>query len=126
MQTNSVDQAGRQQLRDEVLALIRSRAAARTPAGRPADEGPAATKPVEALAPAAPVQTERAVQAINESLKVLSTSLRFEIDDRSGRTLVKVVDGDSGEVLRQIPSEAALQIARSLDKLTGHLVNQAI
>jgi len=123
MQINTISQAGRQQLQDEVLALIRSRATARAVSTRaPATE----VKPPETPEPASAVQTERAVQAINESLKVLSTSLRFEVDGPSGRTLVKVIDGDSGEVLRQIPSEAAIQIARSLDKLTGRLVNQAI
>lgn len=123
MQINTISQAGRQQLQDDVLALIRSRATARAGVAK----APVAdVRPAEAAEPATAVQTERAVQAINESLKVLSTSLRFEVDGPTGRTVVKVIDGDSGEVLRQIPSEAAIQIARSLDKLTGRLVNQAI
>lgn len=63
------------------------------------------------------------MQEINQALKVLSTSLHFEFDQESGRTIVKVVDRDSGELLRQLPSEATLQIARSLDKLVGQLVD---
>lgn len=122
MQINIAQPASRQQLQDEVLALIRSRASAAQPAGQLSRQ-PAAQ---EKAAPAEPAQTEQAVHAINGALKLLSTSLRFEVDEESGKTLVKVMDRDSGELLRQIPSEATLQIARSLDKMVGHLVNQAI
>jgi flagellar protein FlaG len=127
MQINSVQHASRQQLQDEVLALIRSRSARPDATRKAADERAEMDRPAErAAAPVGEVQTEHAVREINEALKVLSTSLHFEIDERSGKTLVKVVDRDSGELLRQIPSEATLQIARSLDKLVGHLVNQSI
>lgn len=123
MQINTVEAVSRQQLQDEVLALIRSRSVAAQPGGKTPSQPAVQEKAAE---PVGPVQTERAVQEINQALKTLSTSLHFEIDEPSGRTLVKVIDRDSGEVLRQIPSEATLQIARSLDKLVGHLVNQAI
>lgn len=126
MQINTVEHAARQQVRDEVLSLIRSRASVARGAMQAPAEQPAVATAAEAHVAAAPVQVENAVQAINETLKVLSTSLRFEVDEQSGRTLVKVIDGDSGELLRQIPSEAALQISRSLHPMTGHLIRQAI
>jgi|SRR6185369_545472 len=123
MQINSVQHASREQLQDEVLALIRSRSTAF--AQKTAQEKLAAGNTGSA-APVGPTQTEQAVKAINETMQVLSTSLLFKVDQESGRTVVKVVDTDTGEVLRQIPTEATLQIARSLDKLTGHLVNHSI
>jgi flagellar protein FlaG len=122
MQIDSIKQVSRQKVQDEVLALIKSRAKPASPAQKAAD-GAIGEK---AAGTAGPVRTEAAVHEINEALKILSTRLRFEVDQDSGRVMVKVIDRDSGDVLRQIPSEAALQIARSLDKLVGHLLNQAI
>jgi flagellar protein FlaG len=127
MQINSMQHASRQQLQDEVLALIRSRSTGSDPARNAADNSAVPGKRVDPVAaPVGSTETEAAVKEINHVLKVLSTSLHFEVDEQSGETLVKVVDGDSGEVLRQIPSETTLKIARSLDKLAGHLVNHSI
>lgn len=123
MQINSVSQASRQQLQDEVLSIIRNQATATDVARDKGHQNITRDRPAEAAADAAgPQQTDNAVKEINQALKTLSTSLRFEVDDESGHTLVKVVDQDSGEVLRQIPSEATVRIARSLDKMVGHLL----
>ncbi len=128
MQINTVQQASRQELQDEVLSLIRSRSAATGPAARKPAERTAALEKNEGAvaAPVGQAQTETAVREINETLRILATSLRFEVDQESHRTLVKVVDRDTGEVLRQIPSEATIQIARTLDKLVGHLIDHSI
>jgi len=48
----------------------------------------------------------------------------FPFDDDTGRTVVKVVDASTDEVIRQIPSEEVLAIAKALDKLQGVLIKQ--
>jgi flagellar protein FlaG len=51
--------------------------------------------------------------------------LEFSIDDDSHRTIVKVIDQHTKEVLRQIPTPEALQIAKAIDSHTASfLVNQ--
>lgn len=40
------------------------------------------------------------------------TQLRFRVDTDAGRVVVQVLDAQSGDVLRQIPREEALQLAR--------------
>ncbi|WP_168107275.1 flagellar protein FlaG [Ramlibacter lithotrophicus] len=123
MQINPVQQASRRQLQDEVLSIIRNQATATDVARDNGRENITPDRPADAAADAVGSrQTDSAVREINQALKTLSTSLRFEVDDESGHTLVKVIDQDSGEVLRQIPSEATIRIARSLDKMVGHLV----
>jgi flagellar protein FlaG len=123
MQIDSMPRASRQQLQDEVLSVIRAQATAADVARDKAHENVTRDRPADAAAQAAgPQLTDSAVSEINQALKTLATSLKFEVDDESGRTLVKVIDQDSGEVLRQIPSEATIRIARSLDKMVGHLV----
>lgn len=126
MQINGVQQASRQELQDEVLALIRSRSQPQAAPGSP-ERGKAAEQPADAAAaPVGPTQTAAAVKEINQALKVLSTALHFEVDKDSGETVVKVIDRENGQVLRQIPSEATIQIARSLDKLIGRLIDHSI
>lgn len=48
--------------------------------------------------------------------------LTFRIDEDSGRVVVSVIDARDGTVLRQMPSEEALRIARSLTRYEPHLI----
>lgn len=60
-------------------------------------------------------QVEQAVSKLNKSAQAQSQGLEFSIDSDTKRTVVKVVDQSTKEVLRQIPSPEALAIAKSLD-----------
>lgn len=89
---------------------------------------------------AAPVQTENAVKQaadvpsmgqvqdavknINDTFKALSRNLEFTVDSETDRTLVKVVDLETKEVIRQIPSPEVLEIAKAMDQLQGLLIRQ--
>jgi len=61
---------------------------------------------------------------MNDLLGTLGHSLRFNIDDETGKTIVKVMDSQTQEVIKQIPTEEMLAIAKALDKLQGLLVKQ--
>jgi flagellar protein FlaG len=79
-------------------------------------------------APQQQPQPEQVRQAM-ESLKQLvenkaPNSLQFSIDDTTGKTIIKITDATTGEMIRQIPSEELLAIARSLDKMQGMLLRQ--
>ena len=50
-------------------------------------------------------------------------NLRFSIDEDTGKTIIKVVDTHTDEVIRQFPTEQAIEIARTLDKVQGLLFN---
>jgi flagellar protein FlaG len=69
-------------------------------------------------------QVAAAVKHINQSMAASSQSLEFSIDDDSKQTIVKIVDQNTREVVRQIPSVEALEIAKSLDKMLGLLISQ--
>jgi flagellar protein FlaG len=71
--------------------------------------------PRPAAAPPPPPEPDPAPVAI--------TSLRFHIDEETGKTIVSVVDPSTGQVVRQIPSEEALALARHLGDAHGVLVN---
>src|SRR5690554_3289935 len=57
-----------------------------------------------------------AVQEINDYLRADQRAIRFSIDDATGRTVVKITDSETNEVIRQIPSQVVLDLARTLQK----------
>ncbi|HMM70914.1 MAG TPA: flagellar protein FlaG [Rhodocyclaceae bacterium] len=66
---------------------------------------------------------EQFLADLQKVLSPLSRSLQFSIDDRSGRTIVRVIDRSTREVIRQIPSEEILALADRMDKIQGLLLS---
>lgn len=92
-----------------------------------APRAPAATvdtvNPVKGAAPASAL--DDAVSKLNKSAQASAQGLEFSIDPDSKRTVVKLVDQSTKEVLRQIPSKEALAIADALDTTSkGLLIKQ--
>lgn len=56
----------------------------------------------------------RAVLDLNEYVQSLNRDLQFSIDEKTGRTVIKVLDSETKEVIRQIPPEEVLSLARNL------------
>lgn len=71
-------------------------------------------------------QLARAVAELNKSQQAKSQGLEFSIDTDTRRTVVKVVDQATKEVLRQIPTPEALEIAKALEAQStkGVLIQQ--
>ncbi|QCI13815.1 flagellar protein FlaG [Pseudomonas putida] len=65
----------------------------------------------------------QAVESLQKMSESSHRNLDFSIDEGSGQTVVKVVASDTGEVIRQIPSEVALKLAESLKEADGLLFN---
>lgn len=73
-----------------------------------------------ALAAAKPDEEARgelneAVTELQSRLQNVQRDLNFSVDDSTGEVVVKVIDGESGKVVRQIPSEEVLKLAQQLD-----------
>ena len=51
-------------------------------------------------------------------------SLKFRQDDQTHAVIVELVDGTTGEAIRQFPSEVSLKLAASFTKLQGVFINQ--
>ena len=77
------------------------------------------TLPPGAQQPAAnDTKLGKVVKQLNEYAQSIQREVEFNIDSDSGQTLVKVIDTKTKEVIRQIPSEEALSVARYLSR--GH------
>ena len=66
----------------------------------------------------------QAVEDVRKAIEPVAQNLLFSIDDDTGRTIVKVVDAQTDEVIRQMPSEEVLAISKAIDKLKGVLIQQ--
>lgn len=62
-------------------------------------------------------QIESAVAEISEFLQAQNRQLAFSVDEGSQRSVVKVTDSASGEVIRQIPSEEVLELSKRIRDL---------
>ena len=69
-------------------------------------------------------EVKDAVAKLNDSLTASAQDLQFSIDEDSKKTVVKLIDRTTHEVLRQMPTKEALEIAKSLDKAMGKLIDQ--
>ena len=65
-----------------------------------------------------------AARQINDFLKSSSAGLEFKVDSSSKRVVVRIVDSETGQVIRQIPTEEMLAIAQSLERVPGVLIEQ--
>jgi|GEM_PF-1457403 len=66
------------------------------------------------------------VERANERLSDRGASINISIDRTTNDVIVQVKDRDTGDTVRQIPAETALQISRNIDRLTGILVDQKV
>lgn len=60
---------------------------------------------------------ESAVSEISDFLQSTNRQLSFSVDEKSDRQIVKVTDSESGEIIRQIPSEDVLALSERIREL---------
>lgn len=64
-------------------------------------------------------EVTEAVKIVNDSLKALSKDERqFAVDDELGRLVVKIINSDTSELVRQIPSEEVLNLSKKMVEIT--------
>ncbi|WP_334018931.1 flagellar protein FlaG [Alteromonas sp. S015] len=61
------------------------------------------------------------LEAVNEQLSLQSKNLVFEFDDINDPPIVKVVDSESGEIIREIPSKELRKIAQVLNDIADNI-----
>jgi len=64
-----------------------------------------------------------AVKTANEAVRQVATNLRFETDDSTGAMVVRVIDSETQKVLRQMPSEEMLSLAKAMDRMRGLMIH---
>lgn len=63
----------------------------------------------------------KAVEDVNQFVNSQGRTLNFSVDEESGKPVVKVIDFETKEVIRQIPSEEVLTMAKAIKRLQEDL-----
>lgn len=61
-------------------------------------------------------QLDNAVSKLNDFVQNVQRDLQFEVNNELGETIVRVVDQETREVIRQIPDEVAMRLAEKLQQ----------
>lgn len=84
------------------------------------------TEPQSAKTEAKEKELEEALSRVREVFHTADPRLEFSIDPDLDRVVVKVMDGESGKVIRQIPQQEVLELAKSLETPTGLLLRHKV
>ncbi|TBL73015.1 flagellar protein FlaG [Paenibacillus thalictri] len=74
-----------------------------------------------------PISDEHLIKVIDKALKIVqgsSTSLKFSIHDKTKQIMVKVINNDTGETIREIPPEKMQDLIAKLWDLAGLFVDK--
>ena len=80
----------------------------------------------------APVTSKsREISEVVEKLNTLgsqiaNTKISFSIDSETGKPIVRVINKETGQVIRQLPPEDLLNLVDNLQNLTGLIFSEAI
>lgn len=66
------------------------------------------------------------VVELNSYMQNLNRSLKFSVDDQSGETVIRVIDSETDELIRQIPAEELLVVRSSLEEYRGMLLEMKV
>lgn len=91
----------------------------RLPGETPASVQPEESRRSEAARQAPEEQQQalrEAVTKLNEYVQSVQRDLQFDLDDTSGKTVIRVLERSTGDVVRQIPDDIALKLARNLQQ----------
>ncbi len=103
------------------------------------ERNPARGKALREAAAAPPKKAEQSVPAreagdISSVVKELNmmvkqfaaTKVSFDVDEATGRSIVRVVNKETGEVVRQLPPEVLLTLVARMEQLSGLIFNQEV
>lgn len=71
-------------------------------------------------------RTRELAAELNKMMETANTKLTFVVDQQLKKAIIKVVDAETNKVIRQIPSEDSLRVARKVSRLMGILYDGSL
>ena len=62
------------------------------------------------------------VDNINRALKLANRNIEFSVDESTSKQVVRLVDSDTGDLIRQFPTDEMLSISRAIDQVRQGLL----
>ncbi len=69
---------------------------------------------------------DMAVEKLNEAMDYTRTKHRFIIDEDLDRPIVEIINSETNEVIRQIPTEEAVELSKHIGEMIGLLMDDTI
>lgn len=82
----------------------------------------AAQEKAPATKETSPEQLKAAIKSVREYIEPTKSNLEFSVIDETDQVVVKIIDSSTKEVIRQMPSEEMIAIAKALDSIKGLLI----
>jgi len=76
--------------------------------------------------PLTPKQLEKVAQQLQDFVGDLNRNIEFSVDEDSGRDVIKVIDKNTGDLLKQYPSEEVLTLVSKFSEMIGGLVDTKV
>jgi flagellar protein FlaG len=67
-------------------------------------------------------QIQQALHNLKQAIEPVANDLSFSVDEQSGKTVIRVMDSVTKELIRQIPSEEVMAMAHAVEQQSGMLV----
>ena len=64
--------------------------------------------------------------AIEEFVQTREWSLKIKVHEKTGQTVVQIVSGEDGKVIRQIPPEELINLADKIEEMVGFLISKKV
>lgn len=77
-----------------------------------------------ASVPSGPGEIGEAVESLNQYAQSVQRQLEFTVDEESGKTIIKVIDAETGETIRDIPPEEVLNMQKQLKETSDQLFHR--
>ncbi|WP_057830860.1 flagellar protein FlaG [Colwellia sp. TT2012] len=71
-------------------------------------------------------QLENVAKQLQEFIGTMNRGLEFSVDEDSGRDVIKVIDKESGDIIKQYPSEEVLSLVAKLSEAIGNFVDSKV
>lgn len=69
-------------------------------------------------------EIEKAAEKLNRLMRIIEKNMKFSVDERTHRVIVKIIDSQTGEVLNEIPSKRILDLLGSFNNMAGLLLDK--
>jgi len=73
-----------------------------------------------------PKELEQVVKSLNAFVQLMKRDVLFAVDENSGRDVISVFEAETQELIRQIPSEEALELLKRMDVAVGLLFSERV
>ncbi|WP_114325250.1 flagellar protein FlaG [Candidatus Colwellia aromaticivorans] len=80
----------------------------------------------ESQAPLTPQQLEKVAQQLQDFVGEMNRGLEFSVDKDSGRDVIKIIDKNTGDLVKQYPSEEVLTLVAKLSEMVGGFVDAKV